>query len=229
MKLMWQQIPSTIISDLLCLNPSDGVVIDTEHGSFNTETLYACIQVITLHKKECFVRLTEVNKTLIRLCLDAGCTGLIFSTVENINDARKIHEYCKFPNSGGKRGLGLVRQNKWGKDKNLISASPKIIAQIESIEGVQNISDISQFNFDFYMIGPYDLSASLGIPGEFDNENYLDAVNRVKKNIKSEKMAVHIPKNIQKEVKKYENYGMIALGMDTTFIVEKCEEIENYA
>tara|TARA_B100000674_G_C37979636_1_gene981311 strand:+ start:7874 stop:8563 length:690 start_codon:yes stop_codon:yes gene_type:complete len=229
MKLMWQQIPSTVISELLCLNNSDGIVIDTEHGSFNTETLYACIQVITLHKKECFVRLTEVNKTLIRLCLDAGCTGLIFSTVENSDDAKKIHEYCKFPINGGKRGLGLVRQNKWGKDKKLISDSPKIIAQIESIEGVKNIRNISKFDFDFYMIGPYDLSASIGAPGQFDNQNYLDAVNRVKRNIPAKKMAVHIPKNIKKEMKKYKNYGMIALGMDTTFIVEKCKEIEGYA
>jgi len=79
------------------------------------------------------------------------------------------------------------------------------------------------------MIGPYDLSASLGTPGQFDNQNYLDAVNRVKRNIPAKKMAVHIPKNIKKEMKKYKNYGMIALGMDTTFIVEKCKEIEDYA
>jgi len=96
MKLMWQQIPSTVISELLCLNSSDGVVIDTEHGSFNTETLYACIQVITLHKKECFVRLTEVNKTLIRLCLDAGCTGLIFSTVKTLMMLKKFMNTANF-------------------------------------------------------------------------------------------------------------------------------------
>jgi len=229
MKLMWQQIPSTVISEILCINDTDGVVIDTEHGCFNTETLYSCIQVVTLHKKECFIRLTEVNKTLIRACLDAGCTGIIFSTVENVEDAKKIHEWCKFPSIGGKRGLGLVRENKWGLDKNLISNPPKLIAQIETIEGVENIKEISSFPFDFYMIGPYDLSASAGDPGNFENETFKDSIKKVRKIIPDNKMAVHIPKNIKKEMKNYKNYGMIALGMDTTFLIEKCKEIEKYA
>lgn len=229
MKLMWQQIPSPIISELLCSNHCHGVVIDTEHGCFNPETLYACIQVVTLQKKECFIRLTEVNKTQIRLCLDAGATGLIFSTIEKEEQARKIHEYCKFPTYGGKRGLGLVRQNKWGINGDLISNPPKLIAQIESIEGVNNIENIASFDFDFYMIGPYDLSASLSVPGDFDNKKYEKTINIVKKHIPKEKMGVHIPKNIKIELKKYENYGMIALGMDTTFLIEKIKEVEKYA
>ena len=84
MRLCWQQIPSTVISDILCQNDLEGVVLDTEHSAFNLETLYSCIQVIALNQKKCFVRLTEVNKTTIRMCLDAGCHGIIFSTVETI-------------------------------------------------------------------------------------------------------------------------------------------------
>lgn len=230
MKLLWQQLPTPVISELLCLNSTDGVVIDTEHGCFNPETLYSCIQVITLHKKKCFIRLTEINKTLIRTCLDAGAHGIIFSTVESYEDAKKIHEYCKFPAYKGRRGLGLVRENSWGIDenKNLVSKPPKLIAQIETEKGIDNIKDISSLNFNYYMVGPYDLSASLGTPGDFNNSNYLDAINRIRKVIPDSKMAVHIPKNIKKELKKYENYGMIALGMDTTFIVEKCKDIEKY-
>jgi 2-dehydro-3-deoxyglucarate aldolase len=231
MKLAWQQIPSTVMSEILCKNQLSGVVIDTEHGCFNMETLFACIQVVTLHKKECFVRITEINKTLIRACLDAGCTGLIFSTVESNEDAKKIHEYCKYPKFEGNRGLGLVRENSWGSGKidSLISKPPKIVAQIETVKGILNIRSIAKYDFDYYMIGPYDLSASLGIPGEFDNKKYLEAVSKVKKNIPGKRMAVHIPKNIKHELKKYKNYGMIALGMDTTFIIEKYQEVSGYA
>ena len=46
MKLSWQQIPATIVSEMLC-DDFDGVVLDTEHGCFNNETLYNCIQIIT--------------------------------------------------------------------------------------------------------------------------------------------------------------------------------------
>ena len=52
MKLAWQQIPSPTISELLCKS-LDGVVLDTEHGCFNNETLYNCIQVITANDKKC--------------------------------------------------------------------------------------------------------------------------------------------------------------------------------
>ena len=82
MKLAWQQIASTVVSDILCANKLDGVVLDTEHGMFNPETLYACIQVITSNRKKAFVRLIDVDKAAVRSCLDAGADGIIFSTIE---------------------------------------------------------------------------------------------------------------------------------------------------
>ena len=89
MILSWQQIPSPLVSEILCRG-FDGTVIDTEHGCFNNETLYSCIQVIKASKKRCFVRLTEVSNTMIRYCLDAGVDGLIFSTIETKKQCQKI-------------------------------------------------------------------------------------------------------------------------------------------
>ena len=174
MKLAWQQIPSTVVSDLLCNTGLDGVVLDAEHGFFNNETLYNCIQIITSLNKICLVRLTEPSKTLARACLDAGATGLIFSTIETEEQCRAIHEISKFPPFGGKRGLGLVRQNKWGFGKTVLpSEKPILIAQIETVTGIENLQTIVSYNFDYYMIGPYDLSTSLGDPGNFSNSDHL--------------------------------------------------------
>lgn len=224
MKLAWQQIPSTIISDILCLNNLNGVVLDTEHACFNNETLYSCIQIITSNNKECFVRLGNSDDSTIRFCLDAGATGLIFSTVETPEQAQKINQLCKYPKYNGKRGLGLVRQNKWGL-KELINKPPILIAQIETETGAKNIEKL--LGFDFYMIGPYDLSASLGIPGKFDDPRFLNVVEKINKFIPNNKMAVHIPKDVYKEIKKYNDYGIIAVGMDTTVLIESHKEMEN--
>ncbi len=227
MRLCWQQIPSTVISDILCQNKLDGVVLDTEHSAFNPEILYACIQIITLNNKKAFVRLTEVDKTLIRMCLDAGCSGLIFSTVESLVDAQKVLEFSKYPSQGGSRGLGLVRQNSWGKD-GLITEEPVLIAQIETVTGINNIKDIwLEGVFDFCMIGPYDLSASLGAPGNFSSNSFLRAVDKVKSVVGLKNMAVHIPNDVRSQLKKYDGFGIVALGMDTTFILEKYEEVED--
>jgi len=225
MKLAWQQIPSTIISDILCQNDLDGVVLDTEHACYNKETLYSCIQVITSNNKKCFVRLGKQDKFMAKYCLDAGASGIIFSTVEQKSEVEEIHSLCKYPKYGGLRGLGLVRQNRWGLNKDIVSESPILIAQIETSLGVKNIKDIT--GFDYYMIGPYDLSASLGCPADFDNPKYMSAVEKIKKQIPIEKMAVHIPKDVKKQIKKYTGYGIIAMGMDTIALIETYKEIQH--
>lgn len=224
MKLAWQQIPSPVISEIYCATKFDGVVLDTEHGCYSNETLYSCIQVVTANSKKCFVRITETNKTLIRFCLDAGVTGLIFSTVETKDQAKEIVKLCNYPAHNGCRGLGLIRQNMWG-EKKLISSPPILVAQIETVLGVENFKEIDSCGFDFYMIGPYDLSASLGIPGDFDNMLYKTTVDKVLSNTEKKKMAAHIPKDVKINLSLYEGYGILALGMDTTLILEGSKEI----
>lgn len=222
MILSWQQIPSPIISEIMCHN-FDGVVLDTEHGCYNNETLVSCIQVIKCLNKKCFVRLTEVSKTMIRYCLDSGADGLIFSTVETEQQCKDIIDYsCYSPK--GKRGLGLVRQNLWG-EKNLISNHPILIPQIETKTGVENLQNIIKYDFDFYLIGPYDLSLSINKPAKFDDDEFLCYIDKVNKNIDTKKMAVHIPSNVENEIHKYNNYGLKCLGMDTIALLEYNKEI----
>ena len=81
MILSWQQIPSPLVTEIIS-EWYDGTVLDAEHGCFNNETLYTCIQVLKLKKKSAFVRLKDISKSMIGMCLDAGADGLIFSTVE---------------------------------------------------------------------------------------------------------------------------------------------------
>tara|TARA_B100000427_G_scaffold329728_1_gene347329 strand:- start:350 stop:1036 length:687 start_codon:yes stop_codon:yes gene_type:complete len=217
MILSWQQIPSPIISELMC-HGFDGVVLDTEHACFNLETLFSCIQVVKLAKKRAFVRLTEISKTMIRNCLDSDVDGIIFSTVETEKQCKKILEYCYY-HPKGKRGLGLTRQNFWG-EKKLINSSPIIIPQIETKAAVDNLSKITKHDFDFYLIGPYDLSLSLGVPAKFENSLFLNYINKVKKAVPDSKMAIHIPNNVDEQIEKYANYGLKCLGMDTVSIIE---------
>jgi 2-keto-3-deoxy-L-rhamnonate aldolase RhmA len=222
MILSWQQIPSPLVSELLCYK-FDGVVIDTEHGCFNNETLYSCIQVIKCSSKKCFVRLTEVSKSMIRYCLDVGVDGLIFSTIETKEQCEKIVEYCYY-SPKGKRGLGLVRQNMWG-EKDLIQPDPIIIPQIETKAAVDNLEEITKFNFDYYLIGPYDLSLSINMPGKFDNPEFLCYINKVYDSIPKQDIAIHIPNNVETELPKFKECGVKCLGMDTIALINYNKEI----
>jgi len=79
--------------------------------------------------------------------------------------------------------------------------------------------------FDYYLIGPYDLSLSLGVPGKFDNDDFMIYITKINDIISKEKIAVHIPSNVQQELHKYEGYGLKCLGMDTIALIEYHKEI----
>ena len=225
MKLLWQQIPSTIVSEIYGNSNFDGVIIDTEHSPFNNETLFSCIQVVKLCNKKCFVRLAHLDKIVTKMCLDAGVDGLIFSTIEGGKQSKEIIDYCRYPHFSGRRGQGLNRENKWGEIE-LGKSNPILIAQIETKDGVDNLSEIIEYDFDMYLIGPYDLSASLGCVEDFDNPKYIEYINKISDNISKEKLGIHLPKDVEKHYSKYTDYGFTALGMDTTLLIEKLKVME---
>ena len=135
MKLFWQQIPNTTITEILCNTKFDGVVLDNEHGCFNNVDFCQCIQVATLSKKRVFVRITNIDEQLVRMVLDHGASGIILSTTENSLDVIKLMNLCRYPPIG-KRGQGLVRENFWGKNDITRGREPMVIPQIETINGV---------------------------------------------------------------------------------------------
>ena len=215
MKLLWQQISSPTITDILLSNTEyDGVVLDAEHGHFNDEQLYSCIQA-RKNDKLIFVRLPEVNKSKISYCLDAGVDGLIFSTVETENQSKDIVKYCKYP-PAGRRGLGFSKHNNWGEDKDLgLNKKVILIPQIETSLGVLSIEHILNEHFDYYLIGPYDLSLSLGFPGDYNSYNFNQSLSRLVKIIGEENMGIHIPNPKESDFQPFTNYGLKCVGMDT--------------
>jgi 2-keto-3-deoxy-L-rhamnonate aldolase RhmA len=226
MNLTLQTIPSPVISEILSDSKLDGIVLDTEHGCFNNETLYSCIQVITLSNKKCFVRLTDFNKQLIRMCLDAGVDGLIFSTIEDESIAYKIIYYCNFPSKYGQRGCGLVRDNKWGK-LPLDQKKPIIIAQIETSQAVENLDSLLNVPFDYFIIGPYDLSSSLGKAGDFEFKTFKNYIDIIYNKISLDKLGLFLPTFENMQTLSLEKRPKLLIwGMDTNFIIDSIERIK---
>ena len=120
-----------------------------------------------------------------------------------------------------------MRQNKWGYS-TLVSKPPIVVAQIETKKAVDNLQEIYAQDLDYYMIGPYDLSASLGVTAEFDHPFFLGAIEKINTIITDpSKMAVHIPTDVSKHIDKYLEYAIIAVGMDTTILLEGYKELIN--
>ena len=102
---------------------------------------------------------------------------------------------------------------------------PIIIPQIETVTGVKNIEAIYSEGADFFLVGPYDLSSSLGIPGDFENEVFRHEIQKIYKAVPKENLAIHIPDNVQSHISKYSDWGLLALGMDTSSLIEKNKEL----
>ncbi|EAI4539928.1 2,4-dihydroxyhept-2-ene-1,7-dioic acid aldolase, partial [Campylobacter coli] len=144
------------------------LVIDFEHTSMNYETVQNLIIVIQSKNIKALVRVSKNEEVIIKKVLDMGADGIIVPMIKSEADAIKAVEFAKYPPIG-KRGVGLFRAQGYGSkfeeykkwvDDNLI-----IIAQIEHYEAVENIEEIIKTEgIDGVIIGPYDLSGSLGFP-----------------------------------------------------------------
>jgi 2-keto-3-deoxy-L-rhamnonate aldolase RhmA len=230
MRFFWQQIASTTITEMLCSTKYiDGVVLDLEHGCFNNESIFQSIQIATLSNKKILVRVTEIDKPLIRMCLDAGCHGIILSTCETAEQIKEFVNYCIYPTKGGKRGQGLVRENKWG-NKGFSFDEPYLCAQIETQLGANNIYHLLDRRINSYIIGPYDLSASCGVPGKFETDEFKRCVDKVEHFV-GHKIGFHIVKNAEAEYiknrDKYRNTSFVAFGIDTLFIMDSVNKIND--
>lgn len=221
----WQQLPSPMITELLLSGQCDGVVLDVEHGYFSNESLCHCIQVGALAEKKILVRVAEMDKSLIRMSLDMGCSGIILSTVEDPEQAKEFYEYSTYPPQG-LRGQGLVRENFWGREELGVS-NTTLIPMIETLKGVENIDAISDFPFDYYLVGPYDLSASCGDVGNFESDKFKFAMKVLRKKCR-ERLAFHFVTDVdQRLLEKNRDLGLMALSMDTLFLLDGVKKMDD--
>ena len=158
----------------------DWLCIDMEHSV--TDYFEAQQLIIAIQSKgvKAYVRVGENNPRIIKRVLDAGADGIIIPSVNSKADAEKAVRAVKYPPIGS-RGVGLARAQSYGFDfenyRDNKTKDIKLIAQIEHINAIQELDDIIQVNgIDGTFIGPYDLSGSMGKPGQYDDDDVTKAL-----------------------------------------------------
>ncbi len=162
----------------------DFVLFDCEHSGFHNETIKRVIRYFEAAKLSAIVRVPSREYHHIARALDMGAEGLMLPMVGTGEEAERIVQSVKYAPRGGRGvGLGIAHDNYTvGPTLDKLAAANRrttIFAQIETAEGADNAEAIAAVDgIDCLWIGHFDLSASLGIPGEFDNPIFLDAVKR---------------------------------------------------
>ena len=199
------------------------VVIDLEHSAININQAEQLIRVIDLAGSKPFVRLSGHSASQIKRVLDAGAKGILAPMVESQAQIEGIVAACHYPPRGN-RGMGLARAQGYGeanaKSEYITTTSKhiEIYAQIESVAGIANLDSIFSQEIDGYFIGPYDLSASLGNPGIFDSDDFIDAEEQILKASQRHqvKAGYHLVEPNAKQIPILLNkgYDMIAFSVD---------------
>lgn len=179
----WIMMGNPMSVEVMALAGFEWLVIDIEHTSIDLQTTENLIRTIQANDIRALVRVSKNEEVIIKKVLDMGADGIIVPMVCSKEDALQAVNYAKYP-PVGKRGVGLYRASGYGTKfeeyKKWVDEELVIIAQIEHIDAVNNIDDILQIQgIDGTIIGPYDLSGSMGYPGEFERDDVKEAVQKV--------------------------------------------------
>lgn len=224
----WITIGHPAIPEILASAGFDWLTIDIEHNSIDNLMTQILISSIQSKNIAAFVRVSKNEEVVIKHVLDAGADGIIVPMINSREDAQKAVEYVKYP-PFGKRGIGLSRAQNYGVGfddyKNWLNDSSVIVAQIEHFSGVENLeSIITTPGIDAIMIGPYDLSGSLGYPGDYERKEFQEALLKIERICSTHNfpMGYHVvpPSSELMNERINKGYKFIAFSADFYFLGE---------
>jgi len=228
----WITLGNTSVAEIMAKAGFEWLVVDMEHSVITLDIAQQLIQVIEGCGAVPLVRVGENDATVIKRVMDAGAYGVIVPMVNTKKQAEAAVKAVKYP-PVGTRGVGLARAQGYGSNfeeyRDWVNKESIVIAQIEHIDAVNNLESIlSVEGIDGCIIGPYDLSASLGVPGKFEHRDVSAALKKVERICKEKKAALgfHIIQPDYKLVleKTASGYSFIAFSLDILFLGNSCRE-----
>lgn len=179
----WITLGHTSIAEILANAGYDWLVVDLEHTTISIEQAGELIRVIDLCGVAPLVRLTSNAPDQIKRVMDAGAHGVVVPMVNSADEATCAVAATRYAPQGN-RGVGLARAQGYGDGfKTYLQwqqEGPVVIVQIEHQDALDQLESIfSVPGVDGFIIGPYDLSCSMGMPGDFEREEFKAAMNLI--------------------------------------------------
>jgi 2-dehydro-3-deoxyglucarate aldolase/4-hydroxy-2-oxoheptanedioate aldolase len=163
----------------------DWLFLDTEHGPFTSQTVHDILQVCLLTPVTPIVRVADFQYDLVARTLDSGAEGIMFPRAESPEALAAAVSWTKFPPQGI-RGFGLGPPHIGYETASLDeirehqNRETLIIAQIESVRGLEAIDELVRVDgLDALLLGPADMSISLGVAGQWDHPKLWSAIDRI--------------------------------------------------
>lgn len=226
----WMQLPDASVAEIMGRAGYDWVAIDMEHGVISHNQLPNIFRALELGVTLPLVRLAEGTAKDCKQALDAGAGGVIVPMIETAAQLIRARNYCRWPSSGT-RGVGFSRANHFGEtfDNYAIEAQqPLLIAMIENVKTLDELDQILQVGgLDAVFIGPYDLSASMGLTGQFEAVEFSKAMKTIRERCAAHRVpcGIHVvmPDVAMLRQRLSEGYLFIAYSIDAVFMYSSCK------
>jgi 2-dehydro-3-deoxyglucarate aldolase len=231
----WMSMAHLSIAEILASAGYDWVVLETEHTAIDVSEALRIVAAIEGRGCVPLVRLAWNDPIQTKAVLDSGAAGVLVPMVNTRADAELAVASCKYPPLG-RRGIGLARAQGYGSrfDEYVNAANDDtlLLVQIEHIEAVHNIDEIlAVAGIDGTFIGPYDLSMSMGLPGQLDHPDVQAAQGKIVEATLAHGLApgihfVHPGRAAEQTAAAVAaGYQFIALGTDILFLGDACRNL----
>ncbi len=230
----WINSGSPVVAELMAACGFDFLCVDVEHSAVDLPQAQQLFQAIRSGRPDCaaVVRVHGVDYAFVKRYLDAGACGVVAPLVRTREEAVLLVQAAKYPPLG-LRGVGFCRANDYGlrlADEYARANDEIFLAvQIEHVEAVRNIDAILTVpGIDAVFIGPYDLTASMGITGQFEHPDYLAARDAILAACRRHGIVpgIHVvpPSVAQVKARLAEGYRFIGYSLDITFLTTACAD-----
>ncbi len=178
----WCIIDSPYVVDVIASAGIDFIIIDAEHGAISFETAQQMVIACESRNVSPVMRVGNLEESMILRALDLGIHGIQLPNISTVEDARKLVEFSKYPPIGVRGFSPFTKAGNYDfrNGKTLPAQANEnvlVIANLEGVEGIQNIQEIAKVEYlDVIFIGLFDLSKSMGVPGDVENPIVLEAL-----------------------------------------------------
>ncbi len=207
--------------------------VDMEHGAFDFETIQDLCRIARIAGLSPVVRVADLQYSLIARALDCGAEGIMLPRVEDPKLLEQAISWTKFPPIGI-RGYGITPTNidyETATMPNIIehvNRNTMVVFQIETVKALEARDElISVAGVDTVMVGPADLSISLGCPGDFMNAKQVDAMEKIRDTCHKYKVIPGTQTRMIELASFWKKNGMLFLGCsnETSMLFDRASQI----
>lgn len=221
----WMQIPHPSIAEIMGQAGYDWVAVDMEHGAVAVNQLPDLFRALELGNTLPLARIAQAHPKDCKQVLDAGAGGIIVPMIESAEQLIAVRDACRWP-PAGTRGVAFSRANLFGKHFEAYreeAQAPLLVAMIEHHQAVAELEAILEVDgLDAILIGPYDLSASMGLTAQFDHPVFCETMEKIRmlSANKGIPAGVHVvaPSREQLQQRLDEGYRFLAYSIDAVML-----------